>query len=162
MSENTAGAATLRLEDERLLRGRGKYVDDMALARQAHGVVLRSPHAHARILAIDTSAAAALSGVLAILTADELRADDIGDIPCGINIPNHDGTPSKTPGRPTLVSGQVRFVGDPVAFIVAETATAAEDAAEAVMVRYEELPAVVDPAAALESAAPQLHDAAPG
>ncbi|MBT3927252.1 MAG: xanthine dehydrogenase family protein molybdopterin-binding subunit [Rhodospirillaceae bacterium] len=134
----------------------------MALARQAHGVVLRSPHAHARILAIDTSAAAALSGVLAILTADELRADDIGDIPCGINIPNHDGTPSKTPGRPTLVSGQVRFVGDPVAFIVAETATAAEDAAEAVMVRYEELPAVVDPAAALESAAPQLHDAAPG
>ncbi len=162
MSENTAGAATLRLEDERLLRGRGKFVDDMALARQAYGVVLRSPHAHARILTLETEAAAALPGVLAVLAGEELGADDIGEIPCGINIPNQDGTPSRTPGRPALVSDCARFAGDPVAFIVAESQQVAEDAAEAVDVRYEELPAVVDPAAALESAAPQLHEAAPG
>jgi carbon-monoxide dehydrogenase large subunit len=162
LSENTAGAATLRLEDERLLRGRGRFVDDIILARQAHGVVLRSPHAHARILEIETSAARALPGVLAVMTAEQLGADDIGEIPCGINIPNRDGTPSNTPGRPVLVSDRVRFVGDPVAFIVAETPQAAEDAAEAVAVRYEELPPITDPAAALESAAPQLHDSAPG
>ena len=162
MSYNFSGEAVLRLEDERLLRGRGKYVDDMSLARQAHGVVLRSPHAHARITRLETSAAVAMPGVLAVLTAAELAADDIGEIPCGINIPSPDGTPSNTPGRPVLVSDKVRFVGDPVAFIIAETRQAALDTAEAIDVRYAELPPVIDPAAALESAAAQLHPSAPG
>ena len=161
MREYVAGEAITRLEDDRLLRGQGRFTDDLALAGQAHGSVLRSPHAHARIRAIDSAAAAALPGVLAILTGADADSDGIGGIPCIVDIPSRDGTPCRTPERPVLAGDRVRFAGDPVAFVVAETEQAARDGAEAIDVTYEELPALIDPAAALSPEAPQLHDGAP-
>jgi carbon-monoxide dehydrogenase large subunit len=133
----------------------------MALAGQAYGTVLRSPHAHARIRAIDSAAASAMPGVLAVLTAGDAEKDGIGGIPCIVDIPSRDGTPCRTPERPVLAGGRARFAGEAVAFVVAETETEARDAAEAIDVDYGELPALIDPAQALAQEAPQLHDGAP-
>ncbi|WP_188897891.1 xanthine dehydrogenase family protein molybdopterin-binding subunit [Caldovatus sediminis] len=149
-----------RIEDPRLLLGRGRYTDDIALPGQAHGVVLRSPHAHARILRIDTAAAAALPGVLGVFTAKDLRAEGLGELPCAIPLRNADGTPRADTPHYALAEDRVRYVGDPVAFVVAETAKAARDAAEAVEVDYEVLPSVTDLATATEPGQPQVWDAA--
>ena len=145
-----------RVEDPRLLKGSGSYTDDITLPGTVHGVVLRSPHAAATITAIDTSAAKAVPGVLAVYTSADLNADGIGTLPCAAPVKNRDGSAMAQPPHPVLADGKVRHVGDPVAFIVAETPKAARDAAEAVMVDYDVLPAVTDLARATEPGMPQV------
>ena len=156
------GGAERRLEDERFLTGRGRYLDDLALPRQVWGSVVRSPHAHAELGAIDTGAAAAMSGVLAVYTAADLADASIGGIPCMMKPKGADGSESATTPRPVLAAERVRMVGDPVAFVVAESAAEARAAAEAVSVDYRPLPAVTDAEAALRADAPALHTEAPG
>jgi len=156
------GAAARRTEDERFLTGRGRYLDDLALPRQAWGCVVRSPHAHAELGAIDAGAAAAMPGVLAVHTAADLTEAGMGAIPCTMAPKNADGSAPRLAPRPVLAAGRVRTVGDPVAFVVAETAAEARAAAEAVTVAYRPLDAVTDAEAALRDGAPRLHDAAPG
>lgn len=151
-----------RVEDPRLLIGNGRYTDDITLANEAVGVVLRSPHAAARILSIDTSAAAGLPGVLAIYTGADLKADGIGGLPCLIPLKNRDGSARADVPHPVLADGEVRHVGDPVAFIVAETHQAARDAAEAVTVDYDILPSITDLGATLDADAPAVWPQAPG
>ena len=156
------GAAERRAEDERFLTGRGRYLDDLGLSRQARGCVVRSPHAHAEIDAIDARAAAAMPGVLAVFSADDLAAAGIGAIPCVMAPEGADGSAACLPPRPVLAAGRARTVGDPVAFVVAESAAEAQAAAEAVTVAYRPLAAITDAESALQAGAPQLHDDAPG
>ena len=162
MAQFGIGQAVHRLEDPRLLAGQGKFLDDVDLPRQAHAVVLRSPVAHARIRGIDTSAALQSPGVLAIFTGADIEADDSVqhlDVPgAGAVAP----APIVVPPRALLVTDIVRYVGDYVAFVVAESVAQARDAADIIMVDYEELPAVTDLAAALEDGAPRIWDDAPG
>ncbi len=161
-----------RFEDQRLLTGRGRYTDDFRIEHAAHAIMLRSPHAHARIIAIDAAAARALPGVLAVLTAQDYLAD--GHQPIH-HVPNpadaieyarpsfglHGGIFHDTTMLP-LAHERARFVGEPVACIIAETASLARDAAELVDVTYDPLPAVTDAAAAIAPGAPQLWDGIPG
>ena len=156
------GAAERRVEDERFLTGRGRYLDDLVLPRQACGCVVRSPHAHAELGAIDVRAAAAMPGVLAVYTAADLADAGIGAIPCVMAPKGTDGSAAALVPRPVLAAGRVRMVGDPVAFVVAESAAQARAAAEAVSVDYTQLPAVTDAEAALREDAPALHATAPG
>jgi carbon-monoxide dehydrogenase large subunit len=151
-----------RVEDPRLLKGDGSYTDDSNPPGTVVGVVLRSPHAAAKINALDTSAAKTLPGVLAVYTYADLAADDIGLLPCAVKLKNRDGSNQVSPPRPALANGAVRHVGDPVAFIVAETIDAARDAAEAIMVDYDILPAITDLGAALDAGSAQVWDSAPG
>ncbi|MDB5406187.1 MAG: carbon monoxide dehydrogenase [Rhodospirillales bacterium] len=151
-----------RVEDPRLLRGGGRYVDDVTLPGTVPGYVLRSPHAHARLGAIDTSRAAALPGVLLILTAADYAADGYGPMPRPPASPrNARNAKAVFPPRTPLAQGKVRFVGDAVAFIVAETLAIAKDAAELIEVAYEPLPSVTATADAASGAAPVLFDEAP-
>jgi carbon-monoxide dehydrogenase large subunit len=150
-----------RVEDPRLLLGHGRYTDDISLAGQAHGVLLRSPHAHARIASLDVSPALAVPGVLAAYTAADLKAEGLGEIPCAVPLKNRDGTPRAETPRLALADGVVRHVGDPVAFIIAETPQAARDGAEAVAVDYDILPSATDLATATEAGQPQVWDSAP-
>ena len=150
-----------RVEDPRLLIGDGRYTDDISLPGEAIGTVLRSPHAAARILSVDTSAALALPGVLAVITGADLQADGIGGLPCDIPLRNRDGSKRASPPHPVLAIEQVRHVGDPVAFIVAETHQAARDAMEAVVVDYDTLPSVTDLGAALDEGQPLVWDGVP-
>ena len=156
MTEQGIGAAVTRKEDFRFLTGQGTYTDDINRPGQAHAYILRSEHAHAVIKSIDTAAASGAPGVLAVYSGDDW---DAGGIPCGF-VP--DGGPMNAPARPALAQGKVRFVGDLVAMVVAETVEAAKSAAELINVDYEVLPACVDPAKARDDGAPQLHDDAPG
>lgn len=156
------GQSVTRTEDPILLRGEGRYTDDINLAGQAYAVMVRSRIAHGHLKGIDARAARALPGVLAILTSDDLDAAGFNPLKCPMNIPQRDGSPMKTPVRPSLAKGKVRFVGEAVACVVAETALQAKDAAEAVELDIEELPAVTTPAAALAEGAAQIHDDAPG
>ena len=156
------GQSVTRTEDPILLRGEGRYTDDINLAGQAYAVMVRSRIAHGLLKGIGIAEARALPGVLAILTSDDLDAAGFGPLKCPMNIPQRDGSPMKTPVRPSLAKGKVRFVGEAVACVVAETALQAKDAAEAVELDIEELPAVTTPAAALTEGAPQIHDDAPG
>ncbi len=151
-----------RVEDPRLLIGNGRYTDDITLPNEAVGVVLRSPHAAARIVSIDTSAAARLDGVLAVYTGADLTADGIGGLPCAIPLKNRDGSPRAEVPHLALADGEVRHVGDPVAFIVAETHQAARDAAEAIMVDYDLLPSSTDLGATLDADAAAVWPQAPG
>jgi carbon-monoxide dehydrogenase large subunit len=151
-----------RVEDPRLLKGNGSYTDDVTPPGALHGVVLRSPHAAAKILSIDTEAARAVPGVVAIYTSADLRADAIGDLPCLAKVKNRDGSPQISPPRPALAEGEVRHAGVPVAFIVAETVEAGRDAAEAIMVEYDMLPSITDLEGALAPGAPQVWADAPG
>ena len=151
-----------RVEDPRLLIGNGRYTDDITLANETVGIVLRSPHAAARILSIDTAAASGLDGVLGIFTSKDLVADGIGGLPCVIPLKNRDGSGRAEVPHPALADGVVRHVGDPVAFIVAETHQAARDAAEAVMVDYDVLPSITDLGATLDADAPPVWPQAPG
>ncbi len=156
------GASVLRLEDARFLTGRGRYVADRAVAGALQCRFVRSPHAHAEILAIDTPAACAVPGAAAVLTGADMAADGIGSMPCLWKIPTADGRPMAEPPRWALARGRVRHVGEPVAAVFAETQAAAEDAAEAVQVRYRPLPAAVGARNALAPGAALLHDEAPG
>jgi carbon-monoxide dehydrogenase large subunit len=145
-----------RVEDPRLLKGAGSYTDDATPAGTLYGVVLRSPHAHATITSLDTSAAEAARGVVAVYTAHDLKADRIGNLPCLVQLDNIDGSKGVLPPHPVLAETTVRHVGDPVAFIVADTPRAARDGAEAVAVEYEILPSITDLAAATAPEAPQV------
>lgn len=156
------GQSAARAEDERLLTGRGRYVDDINPPGLAHVAVVRSPHAHAVVEGIDADAARRMPGVLAVYTAADLESEGIGPLPCVCPIRNRDGSRSVMPPRPALAHDRVRHVGDAVAFVVAETRVRAEDAAEAIEVDYDPLPAVVDTAGALAAAAAQVWDAAAG
>ncbi len=158
MSETGIGAAVRRKEDYRFLTGGGRYTDDINLPGQAYAVFVRSSHAHARIGSIDKGAALASPGVVAVFTGEDLAADGVGGIPCGFC---PDGGPMNEPPRPALAQGAVRFVGDLVAVVVAESLDAAKDAAERLEIAYEELPAVTSLVDALEPDAVQLHDEAP-
>lgn len=149
-----------RVEDPRLLLGRGQYTDDISAPGQLYGVVLRSPHAHARITGLDTATASAVPGVAAVYTYADLAADGIGDVPCVIPLKNRDGSSRADTPRPALANGVVRHVGDPVAFVVAESAQAARDGAEAVMVDYDILPSVTDLATATDDGQPVIWEAA--
>ena len=156
------GQPVPRKEDPTLLRGEGRYTDDINLPGQAFAVMVRSKIAHGVLKGIDIQAARAMPGVLAVLTHADLDAAGFGPLKCEMNIPDRDGKPMKTPPRPSLAKGKVRYVGEGVACVVAETAVQAKDAAEAVELDIEELPAVTSPAEALVAGAPQIHDDAPG
>ncbi len=145
-----------RVEDPRLLKGMGRYTDDIVLPGMLHGVVLRSPHAAAKILSVDTKTAAALPGVRAIYTAADLAAAGLGGLPCAAPVQNRDGGNMADPGHPVLADGAVRHVGDPVAFIVADNGKQARDAAEAVTVDYDLLASATDLATALDAGVPAV------
>jgi aerobic carbon-monoxide dehydrogenase large subunit len=154
----SVGQPVTRTEDPRLLTGAGRYMDDVSVAGQAYGHVLRSPHAHATIRKIDTAAAKKMPGVLAVLTYAEVKADDVGDMPCLVPMQNRDGSERGDTPRPILANGRVRHVGDAVAFIVAETLAQARDAAEAVEIDYAALPSTVDTVGATKAGAPLVWD----
>ena len=161
------GQPVRRTEDEALLTGRGCFSDDLALDGQVYMAVVRSPHAHAELGTIDGAAALALPGVLAVASAAELAADGVGAIPSLVRDPsaefrNRDGSRMPDLSYPVLAAGKVRYVGEPVAIVVAETNAAALDGAEAVMVDYTPLPAVTEAVAALAEGAPLLRDEVPG
>lgn len=157
-----SGQSVLRVEDERLLSGRGSFADDAALPGQAYVHFLRSPHPHARLLGIGTAAAAAMPGVIAVLTGEDLVRAGVRPIPSSADFKRADGSPSASPPRHALAVGTVRFVGEAVAAIVARTAAQARDAADAVEVRYEALAATTDPVAATAAGAPLVWPAAAG
>jgi carbon-monoxide dehydrogenase large subunit len=157
------GQPVRRKEDQRLVTGAGRYLDDIAFPGQLYAHVLRSPHAHARIASIDVAAARAVPGVVAALTGADAEADGVAPVPCLAPVAVKAGSsPQNFPRRPALASERVRFVGDPVALILAETPAAAKDAAERVAVVYESLPAVTDLREAASAGAPQLWPEAPG
>ncbi len=155
MGEFAIGQGVKRTEDPRLLRGGGRYVDDMTLPNTAYGSVLRAAHAHARVKSIDTSAALKAPGVIAVLTDEDWRAQGWADLP-GSEMPlkRRDGSPIYKPEYPPMARGAVRWVGDPVAFVVAETAAEAADAAELIEVDYEPLPTVTGTEEAIAPGAP--------
>jgi aerobic carbon-monoxide dehydrogenase large subunit len=154
------GQSVLRKEDARFLTGTGQYTDDVSMPRQTHAYFLRSPHAHAAIRSIDVVKAKALPGVVDIFTGADLTG--VNGLPCGWLITGSDGKPMNEPPHPVLAQGKVRYVGDAVALVIAETVDQAKDAAEAIVVDYDVLPAVVNVVDALQSGAPQLHEQAPG
>lgn len=152
------GQSTRRFEDARFLTGKGRFVEDVNEPGQVWAHVVRSPHAHAAIASIDTAAAKAVQGVLAVYTHEDIAG--LGHLPCATAVASV--KPMLVPPRPALAHGRVRHVGDPVAFIVAETRDAARDAAELVQIEYDVLPAVVDAATALQPGAPLLWPEVPG
>jgi aerobic carbon-monoxide dehydrogenase large subunit len=155
------GQSVRRIEDARLLRGLGRYSDDVDLPRQAHAVLVRSPHAHARIARIGAGAALSSPGVLAVLTGADVAADGLGDLPTDRTRKRRDGSPAFATPRPLLARDRVRHVGDPVALVIADTREHAVDAAERVSVDYEPLPAVAASVDALRPGAPVVWDEAP-
>ncbi|KIQ30880.1 carbon monoxide dehydrogenase [Variovorax paradoxus] len=157
-----SGQAVRRLEDESLLAGAGRYTDDVTLPDQAHLVFLRSPYPHARIVSIDTSTAAGMPGVLRVITGADLVAAEVKPMPGAAGFKRADGGDSASPPRHALASERTRFVGEAVAAVIADTVQQARDAAEAVMVDYEDLPMVVDLASATAEGAPQLCEEATG
>ena len=155
-----SGKSVLRVEDEALLKGAGLFTDDATLPGQANVCFLRSPHPHARIAAIDTKVAAALPGVIAIVTGDDLVRAGVKPLPLSADFKRPDGSPTASPPRHALAVGTVRFVGEAVAAVVAETIAQARDAMEAIDVRYEPLPCVVDADDAVAPGAPLVWPAA--
>ncbi|MGR3541695.1 MAG: xanthine dehydrogenase family protein molybdopterin-binding subunit, partial [Hasllibacter sp.] len=150
------GASTKRREDVRFLTGKGRYTDDINVHGQAHVVFLRSDVAHARINGIDTAAAEGMPGVVRIFTGKDFEG--VGSIPCGWQVTDRHGQPMQEPAHPVLAQGKVRHVGDPIAAVVAETAQQARDAAEAIVLDLEELPAVIDMKEAVKDGATKVHD----
>ena len=161
MSKYGIGQPVSRFEDPRLLRGRGRYQDDLSLPGQAYAVLVRSPYAHARLGTIGTRAAEAAPGVLAVYTGRDLAEDGLGTMAMRLQRKRPDGTPMFARPHPGLAQGRVRYVGDPVAMVVAETIAQAKDAAELVAVEYEELPSVTDTAAAAGPGAAPVWDECP-
>jgi len=158
-SETGIGAAVKRKEDARFITGRGRYTDDVNARGQAYAVFVRSPHARAKINRIDTAAAAATDGVVAVFTGADLQADGIGDLPCGWLVKSKDGSDMVQPPHPPIAIERVNYVGEPYAVVVGDTLEAARNGAEAVLADFEELPAVVDLASA--ASAERIHEAAP-
>ena len=156
------GQPVPRQEDPTLLRGQGRYTDDLNLPNQAHCVMVRSQVAHGTISGIDIEEARGMPGVLGVWTGADLDAAGYGPLKTMIPVPNRDGSQMKMPVRQSLATGKVRFVGDPVAFVVAETLAQAKDAAEAVTVDIDSLPAVTDSREAAKPGAPIVFDDAPG
>ncbi|MGL4636802.1 MAG: xanthine dehydrogenase family protein molybdopterin-binding subunit [Beijerinckiaceae bacterium] len=152
------GAPVRRKEDFRYITGKGNYTDDINRHGQTHAFFVRSPHAHAKIKKIDTKAAMAMPGVVGILTGADLAADKVGGLICGWMIHSKDGSPMKAGAHPALADGKVRYVGDHVAVVIAETQAQAKDAAEAVKVDYDVLPAVVDLATCTNKGTGVIHD----
>jgi len=161
MTENGIGASVRRKEDNRFLIGKGNYTDDINVVGQTYAYFVRSPHAHAAIKSIDSSAAENAPGVVAVLTGEDLAADGIGPLICGVTVTSDDGQPHRAPAHPALAQGKVHYVGDHVAVVIAESLTEARDAAELVEVDYEVLPAVTDTATAADEGQPQVHEVAP-
>ena len=155
------GQPVRRKEDDTLVRGKGKYTDDFNLPGQTYAWIVRSSHAHGIIRGIDTSAAKSMPGVLGVWTGADLASADYGTYTCALPIKNRDGTPILQTNRPALATDKVRFVGDPVAFVVAETLAQARDAGEAVVLDIDPLPAVTSAEEAAKPGAPQLYDHIP-
>src|SRR6201991_3043964 len=155
------GASVVRKEDKRFITGKGRYVDDIKLTGMTFAHFIRSPHAHARVKSIDSSEATKIPGVT-VLTGKELVDDKVGNLICGWAITSKDGTPMKMGAWPAMAPETVRFVGQAVAVVIADSKNLARDAAEAVVVNYEELPSVPDVMSAVKPGAPQLHPEAPG
>ena len=158
MSNKFIGKSIKRVEDKRFITGHGRYTDDIVLPGMTHAYILRSPYAHANIKSIDISEAAAMKGVVTIMTGDEVGHYGV---PCGWQVNFKNGDTMKEPPHPLLVKDKVRHVGDAVALVVAESREIAQDAAEAIVIDYEVLPAVTDASKAVEAGAPQVHDSVP-
>src|ERR1700760_3028933 len=155
------GQPVRRKEDDTLVRGKGKYTDDFSLPGQAYAWIVRSSHAHGIIKGIDTEAAKGMPGVLGVWTGADLASANYNPFTCGMPLKNRDGSPLLQTNRMPLATDKVRYVGDPVAFVVAETVAQARDAAEAVELDIESLPAVTDAADAAKPGAPLLYDHIP-
>ena len=162
MSVQAIGMPVRREEDYRLLRGTGRYVDDVRATNEAHGHVLRSPHAHARITRLDVERAKEAPGVLCVLTGADLMRRGLGTLMPAVRRRRRSGSPAFVCPQPLLAGDRVRSVGDPVAFITAETVDQAKDAAELIAVDYDPLPAVIGAEAALAPGAPAVWDDNPG
>jgi carbon-monoxide dehydrogenase large subunit len=160
MSATGIGAPVRRKEDRRFITGKGHYTDDINRPGQTYAFFLRSPHAHATIKSIDARIAAAMPGVVAVLTGAELAADKIGGLICGWMIHSKDGSPMKMAPHPALANGKACHVGDPVAVVIAETLAQARDAAEKIQVDYAPLPAIADLSSAQKEGATQIHEIA--
>jgi carbon-monoxide dehydrogenase large subunit len=158
----TIGTPVRRREDYRFLTGGGTYTDDIDRPGQLYAYILRSPHAHAQITAIDTAAAQRAPGVVAVYTGKDMVADGVGGLPCGWQVHSKDGSPMAEPPHPVLAIDRVRYVGDQVAVVIAESLAQARDAAELVNVDYVEESAAVEAVAALQPGAPQVNSEAPG
>ncbi|MGL3607396.1 xanthine dehydrogenase family protein molybdopterin-binding subunit [Rhizobium sp. G187] len=156
------GARVARKEDKRFLTGKGRYTDDMVVPGMKYAYFVRSPYAHAKIKSIDMSSAKAMPGVIDVLDGKQLLADGIGNLICGWMVHSKDGTPMKMGAWRPLAHETVRYVGDAVAIVIADSIGEARDASEAVVVDYEELPVVTGAVDALKPGAPQLHPEAPG
>src|SRR6187397_1498154 len=139
MTATGIGASVRRKEDLRFITGKGQYTDDISRPGETRAMFVRSPHAHAKIKNVDTKAAAAMPGVLAVLTGAQLASDKIGNLICGWMIHSKDGSPMKMAAHPALATGKVNHVGDAVAVVIGETKAQARDAADAVKVDYEPL-----------------------
>jgi carbon-monoxide dehydrogenase large subunit len=161
MGTTGIGAPVRRKEDQRFITGSGHYTDDISRPGQCHAYFLRSPHAHATIKSIDTAAAKALPGVVAVLTGSDLAGDKIGGLICGWTITSKDGSPMKMAPHPAIAHEKANYVGDAVAVVIAETLAQARDAAEKIRVDYQVRPAVADPARAQAKETPQIHAIAP-
>jgi len=155
------GQPVRRKEDDTLVRGKGRYTDDVSASGQVYAWIVRSSHAHGTIKGIDTSAATAMPGVLGVWTGADLAAENYNPFTCGFPLKSRDGSPLLQTNRQALATDKVRFVGDPVAFVVAETLAQARDAAEAVALDIEPLPAVTSAKEAAKPGAPQLYDHIP-
>jgi len=162
MAENGIGAAVRRKEDHRFITGAGQYTDDINRPHQLYAHIIRSPHAHATVRVVDSSAAEAAAGVVAVLTGADMAADGLGGLPCGWGITGKDGTPMVEPAHPPLAAETVRHVGDQVAVVIAESRAVARDAAELVDIDFDELPSVSDIASADADGAPLVWNEAPG
>ncbi len=162
MGEFSIGQSVRRREDPRLLRGQGRYFDDLKLADQLYAAILRSPHAHADITSIDTREAQTMPGVNAVLIGEDYRADGLGSLPTMAPYKRRDGSPMYLPPRPPIAVDRVMHIGYPVAVVVADTLERARDAAERIAVAYAPRPAVVSARAAAEKEAPQLYEDCPG
>ena len=160
MNETGIGARVRRKEDHRFITGKGQYTDDINLPKQTYGYFVRSPHAHATIKSVNTAKARKMPGVVGIFTGEDIANDKLGGLICGWMIHSKDGSPMKAGPHPVLAQGKVRYVGDHVALVVAETKAQAKAAASAVNVSYAVLPHNVDAAKAMKSKA-QVHDVAP-
>src|SRR6202012_1493425 len=156
------GASVVRKEDRRFITGKGRYVDDIKLLGMTHAHFIRSPHAHAKVKSIDSSAAMEMPGVVGVLTGRQIVDDKIGNLICGWAITSKDGSAMKMGAWPAMAPETVRFVGQAVAVVIAETKNQARDAAEAVVIQYEELPSVPDIPAAIKPRAAQRHPEPPG
>jgi carbon-monoxide dehydrogenase large subunit len=158
---NYIGKSIKRVEDKRFLTGKGNYTDDIILPNQTYAYLVRSPYAHANIVKLDTSAAEKAEGVVRVFTGKEIAAEEIAGVPCGWQVDFKNGDTMKEPPHPLLVVDKVKHLGDAVAIVIAESKSAAKDAAELVDVEYDVLEAVVDPKLAAQAGAPQVHPDCP-